>query len=74
MTNTDANAPSPDGGPGILPRGDGATIAYRALAGTSPTVVFLHGFKSDMNGGKAVAVEEFCRRRGNAFVDRKSVV
>ncbi|MBW7851488.1 MAG: alpha/beta hydrolase [Rhodospirillales bacterium] len=53
---------------GILARDDGATIAYHALAGKSPGVVFLHGFKSDMTGTKALVLEDFCRRRGNAFV------
>jgi pimeloyl-ACP methyl ester carboxylesterase len=31
-------------------------------------VVFLHGFMSDMTGSKALALEEWCRRRGQAFV------
>ena len=53
---------------GILPRSDGATIAYAKLAGKSPGVVFLHGFKSDMNGDKALAVEAFCRAQGRACV------
>jgi len=53
---------------GILPRGNGATIAYERLAGKNPGVVFLHGFRSDMSGGKAQAVRDFCERRGNAFV------
>lgn len=34
----------------------------------NPGVVFLHGFRSDMGGGKALAVEAFCKARGNAFV------
>lgn len=54
--------------PRILTCPGGAAIAYHALPGRSPTVVFLHGFMSDMTGGKAVALEEFCRRRGQAFV------
>lgn len=52
----------------ILARPDGAAIAYHALAGRSPTVVFLHGFMSDMSGGKALALEAWCRRQGQAFV------
>ena len=52
----------------LLQRADGATIAYRRISGKSPGVVFLHGFKSDMTGTKALAVEELCRARGNAFV------
>lgn len=53
---------------GILPRSDGATIAYNRLAGKKPGIVFLHGYKSDMTGGKATALEAFCRDRGQAFL------
>lgn len=53
---------------GILPRGGGATIAYERLEGKNPGVVFLHGLRSDMTGGKAQAVRDFCQRRGQAFV------
>jgi pimeloyl-ACP methyl ester carboxylesterase len=53
---------------GILPRDNGATIAYNRLAGKRPGIVFLHGFRSDMNGAKALAVEAYCARRGQAFV------
>lgn len=56
-------APSP-----ILTRPDGATIAYHALAGTAPGIVFLAGFRSDMNGTKALFLEDYCRRRGRAYV------
>lgn len=54
--------------PRILARPDGTAIAYHATAGRSPTVVFLHGFMSDMTGGKAVALEAWCRARGRAFL------
>jgi pimeloyl-ACP methyl ester carboxylesterase len=53
---------------GILPRPGGATIAYHRLAGSAPGVVFLGGFRSDMTGTKALFLEDFCRRRGRAFV------
>jgi len=52
----------------ILPRRDGATIAYHRVAGRAPGVVFLGGFRSDMTGTKASFLEEYCRRRGQAFV------
>jgi len=52
----------------ILARPDGATIAYRRLAGTAPGIVFLGGFRSDMTGTKALFLEQFCRARGSAFV------
>ena len=34
----------------------------------APGVVFLGGFRSDMTGTKASFLEEYCRRRGHAFV------
>lgn len=54
--------------PAILARPDGATIAYHRLAGTAPGVIFLGGFRSDMTGTKAVFLEDYCRRRGCAYV------
>ncbi len=54
--------------PEILTRDDSATIAYCRIPGKPPGVVFLTGLKSDMTGGKALALEEFCRRRGQAFL------
>ena len=46
--------------------GDGRRIAYRqrgAKAG-SPTVLFLPGYASDMEGTKAEAIDAFCAARG----------
>lgn len=47
---------------------DGATIAYRQTPGKGPGVMFLTGFRSDMTGGKALALESLCRAQGRAFV------
>jgi pimeloyl-ACP methyl ester carboxylesterase len=44
----------------ILTREDGATIGYQLRKGKSPTVVFLSGYRSNMGGTKAVAVDQFC--------------
>jgi len=52
--------------PNLLTRDDGATIAYHFTPGKAPGVVFLTGFKSDMTGGKALAVEALCKRLGRA--------
>ena len=49
-----------------LDRGDGIRLAYALTPGADPTVVFLPGFMSDMNGDKALAVEAFCQARGTA--------
>lgn len=67
MTRNEKAAPAA-GTAGILTRGHGTTIAYSKLAGKNPGIVFLHGFNSDKSGNKALAIEDFCRRRGQAFV------
>ena len=54
--------------PEILSRDCGATIVYDRLRGRSPGVVFLPGFRSDQSGTKALALERFCRERGQAYV------
>ncbi len=54
--------------PSILTRPDGATIAYRAVPGRAPGIVFLAGFRSDMSGTKALFLDDYCRRAGRAYV------
>lgn len=46
--------------------GDGRRIAYRHREpkGGSPTVLFLPGYASDMEGTKAEAIDAFCAARG----------
>jgi len=51
-----------------LTRPDGAAIAYRRLAGATPGIVFLGGFRSDMTGTKALFLEDYCRQRGRAYL------
>lgn len=51
----------------FLTREDGHRIAYRHSTGKQPGVLFLTGFKSDMEGGKALALEAYCAERGHAF-------
>ena len=41
-------------------------LAYRLRPGTSPTLLFLPGYASDMDGAKAVAIDAFAQRRGLA--------
>lgn len=43
-------------------------LAYHQSAGDGPTVVFLGGFKSDMQGTKAVHLEAWARASGRAFL------
>lgn len=58
--------------PAILARDDGVTIAYHAIGARPgvawPGVVFLTGLMSDMTGSKALALERFCRHRGQAYL------
>ncbi|GEO81011.1 alpha/beta hydrolase [Pararhodospirillum oryzae] len=54
--------------PSILTLADGATIAYHRTPGKAPGVVFLHGFRSDMTGDKALTVENWCKTKGHACV------
>ncbi|WP_296390583.1 alpha/beta hydrolase [Reyranella sp.] len=51
-----------------LQRDDGNYLAYARTPGKSPTVVFLGGFRSDMTGTKAVALEAWAEKRGQAFL------
>jgi pimeloyl-ACP methyl ester carboxylesterase len=54
--------------PRTLTRPDGATIAYHAVAGRAPAVVFFGGFRSDMMGTKAMALDAWARRTGQSFL------
>jgi pimeloyl-ACP methyl ester carboxylesterase len=51
-----------------LRRPDGNTVAYAKTSGRTPTVVFLGGFRSDMTGTKAMALEDWARREGRAYL------
>jgi len=46
----------------------GRRLAYHYIPGTAPTVVFLGGLKSDMEGTKAVHLEAWCAAQGRAFL------
>lgn len=51
-----------------LARPDGNFVAYARSEGRAPTVVFLGGFRSDMTGTKAIALEEWAQRTGRAYL------
>ena len=51
-----------------LTRPDGETLAMKTVAGTGPTVLWIGGFRSDMDGTKALALDAAARERGWAFV------
>ncbi|MDF1587512.1 alpha/beta hydrolase [Marinimicrococcus flavescens] len=50
-----------------LPLAGGGAIAWRRLEGQGPEIVFLCGLRSDMEGSKALFLEDWCRREGRAF-------
>jgi len=53
---------------GRLERGNGVALAWARLPGSGPGVVFLGGFRSDMEGSKALALRDWCAARGRAFL------
>ncbi len=44
------------------------TLASHRIAGRGPTLIFLPGYLSDMTGSKALALEEWARTQGRAFI------
>ncbi len=51
-----------------LDQGDGITLAWRAREGRGPVVVFLPGYRSDMMGSKAEALDAWAAASGRAFL------
>lgn len=51
-----------------LTRPDGETLALKRVDGSNPTVIWIGGFRSDMEGTKALALDAAARERGWAFV------
>lgn len=47
---------------------DGHDLAYELLPGAVPTVVFLHGLKSDRAGTKADVLAQHCQAKGTGFL------
>lgn len=47
---------------------NGGKIAYNKVEGSTPGIMFLGGFRSDMSGVKAIALENFCKKQGRAFI------
>ncbi|MBC6442942.1 MAG: alpha/beta hydrolase [Rhodobacteraceae bacterium] len=54
--------------PQFLETAPGRRIAYHQVPGDGPGVVFLGGFKSDMEGTKATYLDAWARRVGRAFL------
>lgn len=51
-----------------LDPGSGRRLAFRHRAGAGPTIVFLPGYKSDMEGGKATALDAWAEAQGRAML------
>ena len=43
-------------------------IAYKSLKGRRLGIIFIHGLNSDMNGGKALAVEQYAKKNKLNFI------
>lgn len=54
--------------PSKLTLSNGDVLAYHKTEGTQPGVVFLGGFRSDMTGTKATALEAHCKKLGLQFI------
>jgi pimeloyl-ACP methyl ester carboxylesterase len=54
--------------PVFLKTKDGLSIAAKKLEGRPPTVIFMPGFFSNMEGTKATYLENLCRERGQACI------
>ncbi|KUJ82213.1 alpha/beta fold hydrolase [Ruegeria profundi] len=52
----------------ILETSQGRRLAYHKSEGAGPTIVFLGGLKSDMEGTKAVHLDAWAQARGQAFL------
>lgn len=51
-----------------LTRSDGETLALKRVRGDGPTVLWIGGFRSDMEGTKALALDAAARQRGWNYV------
>jgi pimeloyl-ACP methyl ester carboxylesterase len=58
----------PEAPPFFAARPDGVRLAYRYVPGNGPTIIFLPGYMSDMQGGKAQALEAWARAQGRAML------
>lgn len=51
-----------------LDRGGGESLALKRVSGAGPTVLWIGGFRSDMEGTKALALDAAARERGWSYV------
>lgn len=60
--------PSQPAPPSLFARADGPALAYRHRLGAGPAIVFLPGYMSDMEGGKAQALDAWAQASGRAML------
>lgn len=51
-----------------LVRPDGLRLAFRQRSGAGPTLIFLPGYMSDMEGSKAIAIDAWARAQGRGVL------
>lgn len=54
--------------PSYLDLGGGIRLAYRRRSGRGPAILFLPGYMSDMEGGKASALDQWAAGEGRAMI------
>lgn len=54
--------------PAFLDRPDGVRLAHRFRPGSGPTIIFLPGYMSDMEGSKAIALDAWAAAEGRALL------
>lgn len=54
--------------PSFVARPDGLRLAYKHRKGRGPAIVFLPGYMSDMEGGKATALDAWAEANGRALL------
>jgi pimeloyl-ACP methyl ester carboxylesterase len=54
--------------PDYLDAGPGRRLAFRRRQGTGPTILFLPGYMSDMDGSKASAIDSWAGSQGRAML------
>ncbi|HEX9946195.1 MAG TPA: alpha/beta hydrolase [Allosphingosinicella sp.] len=55
-------------GPDYLDAGGDRRLAFRRREGRGPTILFLPGYMSDMEGGKATALDSWAQAKGRSMI------
>jgi pimeloyl-ACP methyl ester carboxylesterase len=54
--------------PDFLNLSDGTKLAYRKVKGKTPTIIWCGGLKSDMEGSKAIYLENWAKQSGHSYI------